>query len=536
MDIMLKWIAYVILSAAETWIGYRLFNTYLTRNSVRQRYYWLGVIFYFTFQMFSYVNESPMFSTAAYYFFFATIIAVVFFSDSLQNKITIALLFVIMNYACKTAMTGIALAWGEQTLPRELINYRIVMDPWSQMMACILFVLSLWGTICIRELRLNKQNLLYAVISYLFPLTVMISVIIISHKNIGFGSAAGIQVFYIYTSVLLFSASISLFYLLEKNILLDMSGEKSSVMEELLSLQRRHYERLDISQRELQSLRHDIKNHISCLYALLDSGHAKEAKEYIKELYTCNKGLQGIIYSGNIVIDSILSNGLANLENRGINLKCSIIIPPSLNIADVDLCILFGNLIDNAVEACERIVEPGRKKFIVLNVNIKKDYLFIDIANSFTGEVKKQNNIYRTVKIDERYCGIGLFNIRKIVEKYNGEFLYNRCHLIGYQLSAENANEKNLITGTRYFNVTGMLDFENKVADYIKNQAEDEDRHVLYRVTPYFEGNNLVATGVEMEAYSVEDNGKGICFNVYVYNVQPGIIIDYTTGKSRLAE
>jgi hypothetical protein len=240
MDIMLKWIAYVILSAAETWIGYRLFNTYLTRNSVRQRYYWLGVIFYFTFQMFSYVNESPMFSTAAYYFFFATIIAVVFFSDSLQNKITIALLFVIMNYACKTAMTGIALAWGEQTLPRELINYRIVMDPWSQMMACILFVLSLWGTICIRELRLNKQNLLYAVISYLFPLTVMISVIIISHKNIGFGSAAGIQVFYIYTSVLLFSASISLFYLLEKNILLDMSGEKSSVMEELLSLQRRH--------------------------------------------------------------------------------------------------------------------------------------------------------------------------------------------------------------------------------------------------------------------------------------------------------
>ena len=234
--------------------------------------------------------------------------------------------------------------------------------------------------------------------------------------------SAGIQVFYIYTSVLLFSASISLFYLLEKNILLDMSGEKSSVMEELLSLQRRHYERLDISQRELQSLRHDIKNHISCLYALLDSGHAKEAKEYIKELYTCNKGLQGIIYSGNIVIDSILSNGLANLENRGINLKCSIIIPPSLNIADVDLCILFGNLIDNAVEACERIVEPGRKKFIVLNVNIKKDYLFIDIANSFTGEVKKQNNIYRTVKIDERYCGIGLFNIRKIVEKYNGEF------------------------------------------------------------------------------------------------------------------
>ena len=422
MDIILKWITYIVLSAAETWIGYRLFNTYLTRNSVRQTYYWLGVVCYFSFQMLSYVNESPMFSTAGYYFLFSAIIAIVFFSDSLQNKITIASLFVIMNYACKTAVTAVAVAWGEQTLPAGLENYRIVMDSWSQMMACLLFVLSLWGTICIRKLRLNKQNLLYASISYLFPVTVMISVSILSQKNVGIGPASSIKIFYLYTSVLLFSASISLFYLLEKNILLDMSGEKSAVMEELLSLQRRHYERLDVSQREVQSLRHDIKNHMRCLYALLDGGHNSEAQYYIEELYYDNKALKGVNYSGNIVIDSILSNGLANIEQNGIDLKCSIIVPPVLNVADVDLCILFGNLIDNAVEACGRITVPGERKFIVLNVNIKKDYLFIDIANSFTGEVKKQNNIYRTVKIDERYCGIGLFNIQTIVEKYNGEF------------------------------------------------------------------------------------------------------------------
>ena len=114
-------------------------------------------------------------------------------------------------------------------------------------------------------------------------------------------------------------------------------------------------------------------------------------------------------------------------------------------------------------------------------------------------------------------------------EKYNGEYLYNRCHLIGYQLSDEDANELNLITGTRYFNVEGMLPFENKVANYIKS---NEKNHVLYRVTPIFEGDNLLASGVEIEAYSVEDNGKGICFNVYVYNVQPGITIDYKTGES----
>ena len=112
----------------------------------------------------------------------------------------------------------------------------------------------------------------------------------------------------------------------------------------------------------------------------------------------------------------------------------------------------------------------------------------------------------------------------------DGRYLYNRSHLIGWQLSGEDANNKNLITGTRSFNQLGMLPFENMVADYIK----ETNNHVLYRVTPVFVGNELVARGVLMEAWSVEDNGDGICFNVFVYNVQPGIIINYATGSSRL--
>ena len=115
-------------------------------------------------------------------------------------------------------------------------------------------------------------------------------------------------------------------------------------------------------------------------------------------------------------------------------------------------------------------------------------------------------------------------------DNVDGKSLYNRCHLIGWQLAGENANEKNLITGTRYLNVDGMLPFENMVADYVK----ETDNHVLYRVTPIFNGNNLVASGVEMEAMSVEDRGEGILFHVYCYNVQPGITIDYATGDSYL--
>lgn len=113
----------------------------------------------------------------------------------------------------------------------------------------------------------------------------------------------------------------------------------------------------------------------------------------------------------------------------------------------------------------------------------------------------------------------------------DGGYLYNRCHLIGFQLTGENANERNLITGTRYMNVEGMLPFENMVADYVKETGS----HVLYRVTPVFEAEELVARGVQMEAWSVEDEGDGVCFNVYVYNSQPGVEIDYRTGESRAA-
>ena len=125
----------------------------------------------------------------------------------------------------------------------------------------------------------------------------------------------------------------------------------------------------------------------------------------------------------------------------------------------------------------------------------------------------------------------GWLNKKYDTSLVDGGYIYNRCHLIGHQLAGEDANERNLITGTRYFNVDGMLPFENMIADYVK----ETNNHVLFRVTPVYDGDNLVAKGVQMEAYSVEDDGEGVMFNVFVYNVQPGIEIDYATGESWLS-
>lgn len=143
-------------------------------------------------------------------------------------------------------------------------------------------------------------------------------------------------------------------------------------------------------------------------------------------------------------------------------------------------------------------------------------------------------NICPELMPTEEREGIGMikpsgWHTVKYPEVIEDLYLYNRCHLIGFQLAGENANEKNLITGTRYMNIEGMLPFENAVANYVRQTGN----HVLYRVTPVFSGMNLVADGVLMEAYSVEDSGEGITFCVFVYNVQPGIEIDYRTGESR---
>ena len=207
----------------------------------------------------------------------------------------------------------------------------------------------------------------------------------------------------------------------------------------------------------------------------------------------------------------------------------------------------YNNTINNNIVESEYLVsfssipEYKGKPYISINNNIP----FFEEGDLTTNSYEKYSELDSLCR-----CGVVIANIGKnlmpIEErdaigavkptgwhtvKYNGidgNYLYNRCHLIGFQLTGENANKKNLITGTRYMNVEGMLPFENMVAEYV----EETNNHVLYRVTPIFDGNNMLASGVLIEAKSVEDNGKGIQFNVYCYNVQPGIEIDYETGES----
>ncbi|MBQ3142724.1 MAG: DNA/RNA non-specific endonuclease [Bacilli bacterium] len=224
----------------------------------------------------------------------------------------------------------------------------------------------------------------------------------------------------------------------------------------------------------------------------------------------------------------------------------------------IALLLAFGFKFDEDISEFINVLLYPKVSYAMENLPIYygEDYILIDENEpKFTDEEKNSEVFEKYSELDYLgRCGVAFAKLgiesmpneeRESIgmikpsgwqtKKYNivdGQYLYNRCHLIGFQLSGENANEENLITCTRYMNAGVMLEFENKVANYI----EETNNHVLYRVTPMFENENLVANGVQIEALSIEDNGKGIKFNVYIYNVQPGIEIDYKTGKSYLID
>lgn len=204
---------------------------------------------------------------------------------------------------------------------------------------------------------------------------------------------------------------------------------------------------------------------------------------------------------------------------------------------------LFIGITDTCVDSLADVPEFSDEPYVILNDNNPEfaDDMLSDKAYEFYSELDSLGRcgyvmacVGTEIMPTEERGAIGMvkptgWHTVKY-DNVDGKYLYNRCHLLGYQLTGENANKLNLITGTRYLNIEGMLPFEDLIAEYVK----ETNNHVLYRVTPIFEGDNLLASGVQMEGFSVEDNGAEICFNVFAYNAQPGITIDYATGESHL--
>lgn len=405
----------VILSLAETLILFQMCRAFLRRNQQSDGRYFLALAVYFLFQIVTYVFKWPLFSAWIYYVIFTLLIVYIFFGDTLPIKILTAYMFVVLHYACKLLCTTIFMQLGHINIPS--IPSRLVQSPVSQIAACGCFIGFIWLFIFFKNMRRQNKYTLYSAITYIAPVGILMLVICMFYIR----SYENMAPFYLVASGFLFCTSFTLFYLIDKTEIIDETTHRTMVAARLLEQQEHYYKSVEKSHSEVTAMRHDLKNHLQCIVSFLKMKQYQEALDYIEHIYATSKHLSTTVNSGNSLISILLNNAKDRAIDAGISMSLNIMVPPVLSIENVELCIILGNLLDNAIEACSRIETDGSDKFIDAEIIYKKSFLIINILNSYNGELVMKDSHYESTKKDQRFCGIGLSNVKTVVEKYNGE-------------------------------------------------------------------------------------------------------------------
>lgn len=405
----------VILSFAETLILYQMYRAFLRRNRLSSNLYFCGLTAYFFFQIVTYIFQWPLFSAWFYYTIFTLCIGWIFFSDTLPVKILAAYLFVILHYACKLLCATLFMELGHVSIPS--IPSQLILSPLSQIGACACFIGIIWLFIVFRKMRKQNKYTLYSAITYLAPVGILLLVI----RQFYIRSNPGMAPFYLDASGILFCAAFALFYLIDKTEIIDETTQRNRVAARLLEQQEHYYKSVEQSQKEVAAMRHDLKNHLRCLASFLESGAYQEALTYIENIYATSRHLSTTVNSGNSLISILLNNARDLALESGILMSVNVMVPPVLPIENVDLCIILGNLLDNAIEANNRMEGKETKRFINAEILFKKSFLIINITNSYDGDVILKDCHYESTKKGQQFCGIGLSNVKTVVEKYGGE-------------------------------------------------------------------------------------------------------------------
>ena len=408
-------IAYVVLSAAETYVFHMFFKALLRRNERHDAIYAGGLVVYYVFQFVSYVLQSPLFSMAPLYMAFALLTVFHFYHGSNQVRGAAAFAFVLLNYVCKVLAVALTSALSRRYLPD--IPLRLVMGHFDQILSCC-FVAA--ASFVITQLRSVKNRRINWLSNSILCIVTVANSLLVLWLFWNHGAAVDNLHIYVEAALLLLCTTLFLFFFIEKAQQINTHYYRTEMLHQQLEMQSRYYEQMETHQREIQAIRHDIQNHMLYIMSMIEKGESGAALEYAEKLHTRIVSARHNRFCRNSVADVLLNAKYAEIRADGIILNARVDLPASLPMDNLDLCILLGNLLDNAIEACKRIEDADALRTISVRSGIKGTNLLLSISNSYNGVLRQNGGRYESLKKNRRVSGLGLFNVRDVVERHHG--------------------------------------------------------------------------------------------------------------------
>lgn len=403
----------------ETAMLHHAFTTFLDRNEVKSRYYCLALLLYAFCVLFTAGNSFSIYFVSLFCYSLIVIFSLLFFKNQMEVKLIVSFMFVALNYA----FTVLAATFLWQMRGNPISDYPLNLEPafWSQAILYLLFTVSVFVIDKLRRYEKEKILIFDGIYVFCVPLCMLLIILKLFYVAMQVQSREYMLENFLIISGLLLLSALSLYFLADRTRSINETLEEKQIVEQLLAMQDSYYKELEYQQKEIRSISHDMKSHLRYLNTILAQNQTARAQEYIKTIYQDVESAHAVAHCGNSVIDAILSNKLQGAEAAGIRLEFDLIIPPQFAINDVDILILLGNLLDNAMEACQRLGSEDSDKFIYINARVQKGFLCIQVNNSYNGIINLVEDNYATVKTEKHFCGIGLSNIERIVNKYHGK-------------------------------------------------------------------------------------------------------------------
>lgn len=396
----------LLLAGFETFLLFYFYYLFLSKNDELKLYHYLAFVFYFIFQLWSYLDDSPFFSTSIYYTIFAMAIALLFYYNQLGIKLITASLFVTLNYTSKLFSLVIFSLFNSQQIPSNPFDF-VLTQP-MQLAACSFFFIVTTITFWLRKFKFN--NIIFSIIIFIIPIINLFSTMRLI-QNINTEYMIHDVVF------LLMSYTIFLFFVVDQIIHNNKQKQYALIMEERMAMQNKYYKDIEVYNKKVSALKHDMKNHLSMIQGMLMNEEYVQAINYINTYTHSINQIKSIVNSSNPVIDILLNTKATIAQKNGIKVNHELIVPPYLPLDSVELSILLANLYDNAIEGCLKIEQ---NRFIDIHIKQYKNSLYIQFKNSYDGIIMSSEKQLISRKVNREEHGFGLQNIKEIIKKHQG--------------------------------------------------------------------------------------------------------------------